>query len=68
MTKATFQEEVPDFSLVMGGPVFQLFRKSLLSENHLELLQRRLLTIISIAWLPMLILDLVASRHGIPGG
>ena len=68
MTKAAFQEKVTDLSLVMGGPIFQLFRKAHLSGDHLELLHRRLLTIISIAWLPMLILDLVASRHGIPGG
>jgi hypothetical protein len=67
MTKAAFQEKVTDFSLVMGGPIFQLFRKAHLTGDHLELLHRRLLTIISIAWLPMLVLDLVASRSGIPG-
>jgi hypothetical protein len=67
MTKAAFQEKVTDFSLVMGGPIFQLFRKAHLTGNNLELLHRRVLTIISIAWLPMLVLDLVASRHGIPG-
>ncbi len=67
MTKAAFQDKVTDFSLVMGGPIFQLFRKAHLTGNNLELLHRRLLVIISIAWLPMLVLDLVASRHGIPG-
>jgi hypothetical protein len=55
------------FSLVMGGPIFQSFRKAHLTGNNLKLLHRRLLVIISIAWLPMLVLDLVASRHGIPG-
>jgi hypothetical protein len=67
MTKAAFLEKVTDFSLVMGGPIFQLFRKAHLTGNNLELLHRRLLVIISIAWLPMLVLDLVASRHGFPG-
>ena len=67
MTKTAFQEKVTDFSLVMGGPIFQLFRKAHLTGDHLELLQRRLLTITSIAWLPMLVLDLVASRPGFPG-
>jgi hypothetical protein len=67
MTKAAFQEEATNFSLVMGGPIFQLFRKVHLTGDHLELLHRRVLTIVSIAWLPMLILDLVASRHGNPG-
>ena len=40
MTKATFQEKVTDFSLVMGGPIFQLFRKAHLTGDHLELLHR----------------------------
>src|SRR3982751_5753977 len=66
MTKAAFQEKVTDFSLVLGGPIFQLFRKAHLTGDHLELLNRRLLTIILIAWLPMLVLDLVAPRLGIP--
>jgi hypothetical protein len=67
MTKAAFQDKVTDFSLILGGPIFQLFRKAHLTGDHLEHLRRRLLVIISIAWLPMLVLDLVASRHGIPG-
>src|SRR5277367_3582069 len=67
MTKAAFQEKETDFSLVMGGPLFQLFRKTHLAGDRLELLRRRVLTIIAVAWLPMLVLDLVASRHGIPG-
>ncbi|MEG9437417.1 hypothetical protein JAO29_14770 [Edaphobacter sp. HDX4] len=67
MTKAAFQEKVADFSLVMGGPVFQLFRKAHLTGDHLELLHRRLLAIVSIAWLPLLVLDLVVSRAGIQG-
>src|SRR5271155_2019834 len=67
MAKADFQEQVTDFSLVLGGPIFQLLRKAHLTGDHLELMHRRLLTIISIAWLPMLVLDLVASRPDIPG-
>ncbi|MGA7312506.1 MAG: hypothetical protein WBX22_00920 [Silvibacterium sp.] len=31
-----------DFSLVLGGPIFQLFCKSHLSEDTLDLLHRRL--------------------------
>jgi hypothetical protein len=67
MTNAAFPEKMTDFSLVMGGPIFQFFWKPHLSGNNLELLHRRVLTITSIAWLPLLVLDLVASRHGIPG-
>jgi hypothetical protein len=60
--KAAFREEIYDFSLVMGGPVFQFFRKARLSGDHLELLHRRLITITSIAWVPLLLLDILGSQ------
>jgi hypothetical protein len=64
MTKAAFQEKAADFSLVLGGPTFQLFRKARLAGDHLELLQRRVLAILGIAWLPMLVLDLFIPQTG----
>ena len=45
-----------DFSLVLGGPIFQFFRKVRLGGNHLELLRRRLVIITLVAWLPLLLL------------
>ena len=45
-----FREEIYDFSLVLGDPVFRFFRKARLSGDHLELLHRRLIIITSIAW------------------
>jgi hypothetical protein len=45
-----------DFSLVLGGPVFQFFRKSHLSNDGLDLLRRRIVVITSIAWLPLAVL------------
>src|SRR5262245_2818323 len=50
-----------DFSLVLGGPVFQLFRRMRLAGDHLELLNRRLLSIPLIAWLPLLLLATLGS-------
>src|ERR1700751_4421661 len=64
MTNTAVEEKTQDFSLVLGGPIFQFFRKARLSGDHLELLHRRLLTITVIAWLPLLILD----RLGTPVG
>jgi hypothetical protein len=55
-------DEPPDFSLVMGGPVFQLFRRSHLAGDHLELLVRRVLVITLIAWPPLLLLSAL-SHH-----
>ena len=60
-TTAGFVEEQPDFSLVLGGPIFQLFRRSHLSGSGLELLHRRLITITLIAWLPLLLLTTFGS-------
>ena len=58
-----FLEQAHDFSLVLGGPLFQLLRKAHLEGDHLELLTRRILTLTVVAWLPLLLLA-VAS----PGG
>jgi hypothetical protein len=59
-----FHENLHDFSLVLGGPIFQLFQRSHLSANGLELLHRRLLTITLIAWLPMLLLAGFGAQLG----
>jgi len=50
-------EESDDFSLVLGGPLFQLFRRAHLSGGHLELVRRRMIFISLFAWLPLLVLS-----------
>lgn len=59
-----FFKELQDFSLVLGGPIFQVFRRSHLTGGHLEFLHRRLLIITSIAWLPLLLLTTLSSSAG----
>lgn len=54
--------EQPDFSVVLGGPLFQLFRRSRLSGDALELLRRRILAITAIAWLPLALLSMIDGR------
>jgi hypothetical protein len=49
--------EPPDYSLVLGGPLFHLYRKAHLSGDALELLWRRVLVISLVAWLPLLLLS-----------
>src|SRR5215831_18768665 len=51
----------PDFSLVLGGPLFQLLRKAHLEGNHLELLYRRVVVIAGFAWLPLVLLIAVGG-------
>ncbi|MBL8008676.1 MAG: hypothetical protein JNJ56_14235 [Ignavibacteria bacterium] len=51
-----------DFSLVLGGPLFQLFRKAHLSGTDLELLKRRVVFIVLFTWLPLLVLSALNGK------
>jgi hypothetical protein len=51
-----------DFSLVLGGPLFQLLRRSHLSGDALELLKQRIVVISLFAWLPLLILSALGGQ------
>ena len=54
--KSDILDEPPDFSLALGGPLFQLLMRARLSGPALELLIRRIIVITAIAWLPLLLL------------
>ena len=64
MTRSAALEASPDFSLVLGGPLFQLFRRARLSGDALELMHRRVIVIACIAWVPLLLLS-VFSGHAL---
>ena len=64
MKEPSSLEKSYDFSLVLGGPVYQFFRRSHLTGDGLELLHRRLLVITLVAWLPLLILATIGSSAG----
>ncbi len=51
-----------DFSLVLGGPLFQLYRRAHLSGDALDLLHRRMLVIPLFAWLPLLLLSVLEGN------
>lgn len=51
-----------DFSLVLGGPLYQLFRRSHLSGEMLELLRRRIAVVALFAWAPLLLLSVVEGH------
>src|ERR1700749_2771152 len=57
MIESAILDEHPDFSLVLGGPLFQLFRRAHLSGEALEVLRRRILVISCLAWAPILLLS-----------
>lgn len=54
-----------DFSLVLGGPLYQLLRRTHLTDDALGLVHRRVLCAILIAWAPML--PLAALQGGLVG-
>lgn len=59
-------EDKPDFSLVLGGPLFQLWRRTYMSGDALELARRRVIVIALIAWLPLLGLSVIGG-HALGG-
>jgi hypothetical protein len=52
----------PEFSLVLGGPLYHTFRRAHLSGDALELVRRRILVIACVAWLPMLLLSALSGQ------
>ena len=55
-----------DFSLVLGGPLFQLLRRAHMSGDALELMRRRAIIIPLFAWLPLLVLSTLEG-HALGG-
>ncbi len=52
----------PDFSLVLGGPLFQLLRRAHLSGDALTLLRRRLIVMALVTWLPLLVISTLQGK------
>jgi len=55
-------QEPQDFSLVLGGPLFQLLRRAHLSDDALELARQRIIVISLFAWLPLLALSALEGQ------
>jgi hypothetical protein len=55
-------EEPPDFSLVLGGPLYQMFRRTHLTGPTLELLRRRVIFFPLFCWVPLAILSLLEAH------
>ncbi|MDM0034369.1 hypothetical protein QTI33_19700 [Variovorax sp. J22P271] len=56
------QLESEDFSLVLGGPLFQLWRRSRLSDEVGNMPHRRALAAVLLAWAPLLLLSVLEGR------
>lgn len=55
-------QDAQNFSLVLGGPLFQLLRRAHLSDDAMLLLRRRIVAISFLAWLPLLLLSALEGR------
>jgi hypothetical protein len=56
ITSADVLNDAQNFSLVLGGPLYQLVRRAHLSDDALTMVHRRVIVIALLAWLPLLIL------------
>ncbi|HEY6825177.1 MAG TPA: hypothetical protein VI195_12095 [Steroidobacteraceae bacterium] len=61
-SSAHLLREQQDFSLVHGGPLFQLLVRSHLASNALTLVQRRVIVFVLLTWVPLLALSAVTGR------
>ena len=59
---STLSRRPPDFSLVLGGPLFQLLRRAHLADDALMLVRQRVLVIALVAWLPLLLLTALEGQ------
>ncbi len=57
MPASAASQEPPDFSLVLGGPLYQIFRRTHLSGPALELLRRRIVFFFLLCWVPLAVLS-----------
>jgi hypothetical protein len=51
-----------DFSLVLGGPIFQILRRAHLTDNALDLVKQRIIVISLFTWLPLLVLSALEGK------
>jgi hypothetical protein len=51
-----------NFSLVLGGPLYQLLRKAHLDDDVVSHVARRILVICGIVWLPLFVLSAITGR------
>jgi hypothetical protein len=58
----SFMRDPRDFSLVLGGPIYQLLRRSHLTDDALGLVRQRIVVISLFCWLPLLVLSALEGK------
>ena len=62
MTVDAVVNDAQNFSLVLGGPLYQLLRRAHLSDDALLMVRQRVVVIALLGWLPLLILSAVQGH------
>ncbi len=62
ITKPAILQESSNFSLVLGGPLYQLMRRTHLTEHALDHVRRRIVAAVTITWLPLLLLTAMGGQ------
>jgi hypothetical protein len=62
MSDAAKFDDTPDFSLILGGPLYQLFLRLRMAKPPLDLLTRRMIIMPLIAWLPLLLMSTLGGQ------
>jgi hypothetical protein len=62
-SSAYLLRDTQDFSLVHGGPLFQLLLRSHLSSDGLTLVVRRVIAFVLITWVPLLVLSALEGHR-----
>ena len=57
-----FRKEPHDFSLVLGGPLFQLWQRTRLAGDALQMQDRRVFVMTLLSWVPLLLLSVAEGR------
>ena len=61
-TDASTPARPEDFSLILGGPLYQMYLRWRLIRPPLDLLERRVIAFIAVTWLPLLVLTLAGGQ------
>ncbi len=62
MTRPSLAGNLPNFSLFLGGPLYQLLRRGRLTDDALGLVHRRIILALVVCWLPPLLLSAAEGR------
>ena len=62
MNESEYFKKSQDFSLVAGGPLYQLLIRARLEDSSLGHLTKRIIVITLLAWLPIFLLSLLDGK------